>query len=529
MSDLATDRNAPGGDATLRAWVEHWAFERPDHPALLSPAGTVTYAELHTQVQRLASGLRSAGIPRGSRIAAQLPNAQQFVIAYIATSYAGCVFQTIHMPYREAEIVPLLAHGKSAAFIGLAESKDFAPTAFVTSVRDSLPDLKQVIAVGGPVPQGAVSYDELAASEAHDDLPVPRPADPYVLLYTSGTTSAPKGVMVAYENFLPNAARSAPELGVDGTSIILSAAPFTHLYGTFSINLALSVGATMALLPVYTPPALAEALASYRPTHLFSAPAHMVAAEANGFLAPDLLNSLKLLQISGTACPPALARTVQERLPNGVVGQLWGMSELQAGAFSRLNDPEEARTEWAGRANPGTELRIMDGDAPCPPGDEGELQVRGPSLFSGYLDNAEASAAAFTADGFFRTGDLAVMNEAGFIRITGRSKDVINRGGVKFNPADVEELLDRHPAIAQCAIVPVPDDTLGERACCVAVLAKGAEPPTLDVLRAYLTEAGVAKTKWPERLEFVDEMPMTPTRKIKKAELARMISDRDPR
>ena len=211
-----------------------------------------------------------------------------------------------------------------------------------------------------------------------------------------------------------------------------------------------------------------------------------------------------------------------------MVGQLWGMSELQAGAFTRPDDPLEARTSSAGRASPGTGLRVIEGGAPCPADIEGELQVRGPSLFSGYLDNAAASADAFTEDGWFRTGDLAVMDAAGFIRITGRSKDVINRGGVKFNPADVEDLLAGHPAFAQCAIVPVPDATLGERACLVAILRPGDEQPTLDDLRAFLTEAGVAKTKWPERLEFVDEMPMTPTRKVKKAELAKLMREREP-
>jgi acyl-CoA synthetase (AMP-forming)/AMP-acid ligase II len=508
-------------------WVARWAAEKPDHPALLSPSGTVTYAELHAGAQRLATGLRSAGMTRGARIAAQLPNSPEFVTAYLASGYAGCVFQTLHMPYRAADIAPLLAHAKSAAFVALSCAKDFEPAAYALGARAHLPDLDLVVAVGDPVPDGAVAYNDLAGATA-EEHPLPDPADPYVLLYTSGTTSAPKGVMVAYEHFLPNAARSAPELGIDGDSVLLSAAPFTHLYGIFSINLALAAGATIALLPVYTPTALAEALAAYRPTHLFSAPAHMVAAEANGLLTPELLSSLKLLQISGTACPLALARTVQERLPNGKVGQLWGMSELQAGAFTRPGDPLEARTGSAGRASPGTELRVVEGGVACPADIEGELQVRGPSLFSGYLDNDAASADTFAEDGWFRTGDLAVMDADGFIRITGRSKDVINRGGVKFNPADVEDLLSGHPALAQCAIVPVPDDTLGERACLVAILRPGAEPPTLDDLRGFLTEAGVAKTKWPERLEFVDEMPMTPTRKVKKAELAKLMRERSP-
>ncbi|MEW5422104.1 class I adenylate-forming enzyme family protein [Amorphus sp. 3PC139-8] len=508
--------------ATLASWLATHVRKRGEHPALIGPGGTVSYADLDAHAQRMARGFVELGIQPGDRIAVQLPNTTAFVLSYLAAGYAGAVLQTIHMPYRSAEIEPLLAHAKSAAFIGLKETKDFAPAPFVASLRDRLPALKAVIALGGD-PEGTVDFATLTGEA--ELSPAASPSDPFVLLYTSGTTSAPKGVLVPYEKFLPNAARSARELGIDSGSVILSAAPFSHLYGLFSVNLALATGATMALLPAYTPASLAEALTSYRPSHLFSAPAHMVAAEANGFLDPDRLKSLKLLQISGTACPPALAETVQSRLSDGVVGQLWGMSELQAGAFTRLDDPLDARLGSAGRASPGSELRVMEGDTPALSDTEGELQVRGPSLFSGYLDNEEATEGAFTEDGFFRTGDLAVMDARGFIRITGRSKDVINRGGVKFNPADVEDLIAGHPAVAQCAIVPVPDPTLGERACVAIVPVPGAEPPSLDDLRTYLTEAGVAKTKWPEALVFVEDMPMTPTRKVKKAELAKLVRD----
>jgi cyclohexanecarboxylate-CoA ligase len=165
----------------------------------------------------------------------------------------------------------------------------------------------------------------------------------------------------------------------------------------------------------------------------------------------------------------------------------------------------------------------LDG-APAPPGVEGELQVRGPSVFDGYLDNAQATADAFTPEGWFRTGDLARMDEHGNIQITGRSKDVINRGGVKFNAADVEALLARHPGVASCAIVPTPDPVLGERACCFVVLKPQADGLRLEDLCRWLADHGVAKVKWPERLEIVDEMPMTPTRKIMKGELARRVA-----
>jgi cyclohexanecarboxylate-CoA ligase len=207
-------------------------------------------------------------------------------------------------------------------------------------------------------------------------------------------------------------------------------------------------------------------------------------------------------------------------MSRGQVQQLWGMSEMQAGTYTRPGDAIEIRSRSAGRASPGTELRIADDTTPLPPGTEGELQARGLSVFEGYLDNPAATAACFTTDGWFRTGDLARLDEAGNLELTGRLKDVINRGGVKFNPTDIEALIERHPAVAQCAIVPMPDPVLGERACCFVVLKPGASPFDLDALRAFLASHNIAKLKWPERLDVIDEMPLTPTRKVKKSELA---------
>jgi non-ribosomal peptide synthetase component E (peptide arylation enzyme) len=201
------------------------------------------------------------------------------------------------------------------------------------------------------------------------------------------------------------------------------------------------------------------------------------------------------------------------------------MSELQAGSFTRPGDDPSVRFKTASRASPGTELRVMFENAPVPSGVEGDLQVRGHSLFEGYLDNIEATVGAFTADGWFRTGDLACLDAAGNLQITGRSKDVINRGGVKFNPADVEALIARHPSVAICAIVPSPDPVHGEHACCFAVLNDRADSLQLEDLRIWLGNYNVAKLKWPERLEVIDEMPMTPTGKIKKGELARRASE----
>jgi cyclohexanecarboxylate-CoA ligase len=476
----------------------------------------VSYRDLHAQALSLAAGLRALGLKQGDIIAAQLPNSVEFLLCYLAAGYIGATLQTVHMPYRGGEVETLLAHSRAAAAVCLAQGKDGSPAEIILARR--LPHLRHVIAVGQP-PAGAIAFASLFKPPDESALPRVAASDRFLLLYTSGTTAAPKGVPVDYRGFLVNAALSAAELKIDHTSILLSAAPFTHLYGLFSVNLAFTTGAATAILPMFAPPALAAALDQCRPTGLFVAPAHMAACLNEGLLTRERLASLHFVLISGSVCPPALAHAVQERMPNGEVLQLWGMSELQAGTFTRPGDPLAARTGSAGRASPGTQLRIADGATVRDPDEEGELQVRGVSVFEGYLDNTDATAAAFTADGWFRTGDLARLDAAGNLLITGRLKDVINRGGIKFNPTDVEAIIASHAAIAQCAIVPMPDTVLGERACCFVVLRPGAAV-TLDALREWLTAHDVAKIKWPERLEIIDDMPLTPTRKIKKAELA---------
>ncbi|MCP4315565.1 MAG: AMP-binding protein [Hyphomicrobiales bacterium] len=215
-------------------------------------------------------------------------------------------------------------------------------------------------------------------------------------------------------------------------------------------------------------------------------------------------------------------------MEHGAVIQLWGMSELQAGAFGRPDDPKEARFRTAGRASEATELRTVDGDGNLlPAGKEGELQVRGASVFAGYLNNAVETDAAFAGDGWFRTGDLAILDAAGFLTLTGRVKEVINRGGVKYNPLDIEAILTGLDAIEACAIVPYPDADLGERACLCVQLHNG-NSLTLEQVTDLLHDQGIAKFKWPERLEIVDAMPLTPTRKIMRGRLKQRLADTKP-
>ena len=512
-------------DDTLKKWLARHAAERPDAPAIRQDERTIGYGELAETVDRLSRALFDIGLRHGDVVAVQLPNIPEFLIAYLAITQIGGVMQTIHMPYRAAEIETLVNHARARAVVCLAETKDWSPAETVLGLcRDKLPTVDHVVALGKSV-AGALSLTDMMASDVEVEIEYaggegPVASDPFLLLYTSGTTSAPKGVPLSYHNMLSNARDGAPEHTITADDRVLSAAPFSHLFGLYSFHVAMAAGACNLLLPVFTPPDLAQAIAAGKPTGLWTAPAHMAAMRAMDLFDKYDLSSLKMMIMSGSACPEELVRWVDGALPNCAVTQLWGMTETQGALYTRPGDPIEVASASAGRTSPGTEVRIVDPDGePCPAGEEGELQVRGALLFPGYLRNAEANAAAFTDDGWFKTGDLATADKAGNVAITGRIKDVINRGGVKFNPRDIEDLLDAHPKVMQSAIVPMPDPVLGEKACAFVTLAPKADAPALDELTDYLLEHKIAKNKLPERLVVIDEMPLTPTRKIIKGRL----------
>jgi cyclohexanecarboxylate-CoA ligase len=505
-------------DDTLWALLARQAAARPDAPALRAGGDVESYAALAARAERLARAFAALGIGRGDVVSAQLANDPDFVAAYLALARLGAVLSTIHLPYRAGEARDLMRAARSKAVLCRAEWHGHAPARELLGVQAELPDLRHVIVAGGAAPPGALALDRLDAGDTALP-PAPDASAPFLLLFTSGTSARPKGVRAEYRRFLPNARLNAAEMGIGPDSAILSAAPYTHLLGLLTLHMALSTGAATVLLPEFAPDAFVAALAAGRPTHVVTAPAHVAACEAQRLLSADALASVRFFAVSGAMAPPDLYRGLERHLPNGTVAQVWGMTELQCGIFHRPGDPIERVATTCGRPAPGFEARAAGPDgAALPAGEEGELQVRGISVFAGYHENPAATAEAFTADGWFRTGDLAVIGADGYVAITGRLKDVVNRGGVKINPVDVEACLARHPAVAQCAIAPVPDPVLGERACAYVVPTPGAAP-TLDDLRDWLAAAGIAKIRWPERLELIAEMPLTPTRKVIKGRL----------
>lgn len=518
---LLEEPPGPAVELTLADCLNRGAVES-GRIAVVAGEGSLGYGELRDRSTQFALWLRELGIGAGDVVALQVPNRIEFLISYLGAAALGAVTQTVHLPYRAADIEPLLRHSRARAVVALSALRDYPTAEVLLELHRTIATLEHVIVIGDG-PPGTLAWFSAGARQNRPHPDPPRPADPFLLLYTSGTTASPKGVLATYRQFLPNAVWAAAELGLGSEDTLLCAAPFTHLYGLFTVHLTLAIGARLALLPAFQPDDFLETIERERVTAAFTAPAHLAACLQSGALARRDLSSLRFVMVSGSPCPPDLARAFEEKLPTGRVVQLWGMTELQVGAFTRPAEPLEVRITTIGRPSPGTSIRIIgEDDGITDLGVEGEIQVKGASVFAGYFENETANQAAFTDDGWFRTGDLGYLGPGGHLRITGRMKDVINRGGVKFNPTDIEALLTGHPAIRQVAIVPMPDRVLGERACCFAVL-EPATSLTLEAVCEFLEQCHVAKNKWPERLEVIDSMPLTPTGKVIKSRLRTLL------
>ncbi len=511
---------------TLFGAVQAHAQRSPEALALSGPDGRLNYAGLELAARRLAAGLRAQGIGPGEVVGLQLPNSVEFIVTLLAANFVGATVQMLHMPYRRAELGPLLAHSGATCFIGLSKVRDSSPTGIVRALQadpaSGLGALRTLITLGEPV-AACVDWSTLARSDPLTGPPAAHADSPYVLLYTSGTTASPKGVPTTARRFLGNAADALSAFGFGPSDVLLSAAPYSHLYGLFVLQNALLAGACASLLPAFTPDDLLATVRRDRVTAIFAGPAHFKPLLDGKAMKRDDFRSTRLVCLSGTHVPPGLARAVESQLDAGKVIQLWGMSELQAGAYGRPGDPADLRHETAGRVALRTELQVVgDANQVLEPGCEGRLRVRGASVFAAYLNNPEATQAAFSDD-WFDTGDTALLRPDGALVLTGRVKELINRGGVKFNPVDVEAVLDTVPGVSRCILAPMPDPTLGERACAF-VLPNQQHEVTLGDLTAALERAGVAKFKWPERLEFVSEFPMTPTQKVRRSLLTRLIT-----
>ena len=502
----------------IHAWVADWARRTPDAPAVIGPTSTLTYFQLHRSALRFASGLLGLGFRRGDVIGLQLPNSPEFLTAFLGILTMGAVPCMLPMPYRRKELEPLLAHAEAKGIICLAGIEGYDLAAVMGELRAAVPALETVIVVGEPTP-GSVAFERLAAAEI---APVPDPPDandPAVLAFTSGTSAAPKAIVHAHRTFCGACLSLCDNIVTSSSDVVMSAPAYSHAFGLLVVVATLAAGAASATMAVYSPQVLADTIRRTRATVFCGGPVHVFLGQKAGLWSAEVTGTLKRSFIGGAPTPEEAVRIVDAASPNGKAYQIWGMSEVLTPVMNTLDVPAPLRFSSVGTAWKSHEARIVGDDgALLPPDEEGHLETRGPFQNASYYGNEQATRGAFHADGWFRTGDLARMDRDGFIYMCGRAKDVIIRGGVKINPVDVELAMNSHPDVAQSAIVPVPDPVLGERACLVLVMAPG-KRLSLDDVRAYLAEQGIAKLRWPERLEIVDAMPMTASRKIIKGKL----------
>ncbi len=510
----------------------HAVAERfPDRDAVVSGDGRLSYAELDHRTDQVAVGLHDIGLRPGDPVLFQVNNRLHSIIAWYGVLKAGLVPIATLAAHRLHEISQISARTGAVAHLVEADNPGFDLTGFALDHRSDHATLRHVLTVGGTRPRsGVVRLDDLG----RDTDPVTArnhvtslqaridPGEIAVFQLSGGTTGVPKVIPRRHDEYWYNATAYAQRLRWDENCRVAHLIPIIHNAGIVcGVHAPHSVGACLIL---GTPDAAASLplLIEEKITDVLIGHAHYRAISDS---ITALSESVRRVVLSGAKVPPNLFGEIEGL---GVwTGQLFGMAEGFF-AVTDIHAPSKARLTTVGTPMSDLdEFRILEpgGETELPDGATGELCCRGPYTLPGYFDAADHNAVAFTSDGFFRTGDLASVHTLGgdrYVCIDGRIKDVINRGGEKINAEEVELLLIRHPAVLQVAVVAMPDPRLGERTC--AIMVARDEPVTLEQIREHLTALGVAKFKWPERLEWVAHLPQSNIGKIDKKALRQWIA-----
>jgi cyclohexanecarboxylate-CoA ligase len=511
-------------DETLLHHLARAVARSPDKIAIVacrSDIGTETrlsYRQIDDLSSRLAAALRAHGIGRGDVVSFQLPNWWEFSILHLACLKLGAISNPLMVIFRERELRFMLGLAESKLLVVPASFRGFDYAAMAANLREHLPKLAHVFVVGHDGADGfARLLEHPAPATVFTPTDGPGPDEVIQLLYTSGTTGEPKGVMHNSNTMLSNLEYFAERLGLGVDDVIHMPSPLAHQLGfMYGIVLPIMLGGTAILQDIFAAPEMARQIRDEAASFTMGATPFLndltEHVAATGLATP----SLRVFVSAGAPIPRALVAKARQTLGAAIVSA-WGMSENGAVTTTRLDDGEEKATTTDGGPLPGMELRILGADgAVLPAGQEGQLQVRGCSNFIGYLKRPELNPN--DPDGWFDTGDLARMDADGYIRIAGRSKDIIIRGGENIPVVEVEGLLFRHPAVAEVAIIGIPDARLGERACAFVRLREGASLSLADIT-TYLEAQRMARQYMPERLEILPELPRTPSGKIQKFKL----------
>ncbi|MBI2527526.1 MAG: AMP-binding protein [Candidatus Rokubacteria bacterium] len=504
-----------------RIWTDYLdetAERAPDRPALIDASGSLTYAELRRAVDGLALHLLDLGATKGDRFGIQLPNWREFVATRFALAKIGAVAVPMPADWRRKEVEYVLGATAAMGFVAPAQYRGRDYVEEYAPMRQALPGLRTVMAArptaGVPdgwralPPLGGLTVDPRAAERLRAARPGPNDVD--LIVTTSGSTAAPKLVVRTPNCFLTTTKQFVGSRGfLTGTDVVAGLAPIARGVGYWiGVAAPILAGCTMALLEHFTPEGALRWLADTRATAAIAVPTQIVKM----LQVPDVerydLRAFRLFVNGGAAIPPSAAEEVERRM-GCVTMSAYGAVEGGIPTCTSMDDPPDKRYRTVGRLMPGMEMRIVDDAGHAQPvGTPGELVYRGPNLSVGFWANPDAYRQLFDGDGWFRSGDLGVIDAAGYLTIVGRKKEIVIRGGINISPTEVEGLLQDHPGVRQMAIVKMPDRVLGERCCAYVVPAPGATV-TVESLAEFLAARDVAKYKFPERVELLDDLPTT--------------------
>ncbi|WP_182611778.1 medium-chain fatty-acid--CoA ligase [Escherichia coli] len=507
------------GDASLADYWQQTARAMPDKIAVVDNHGaSYTYSALDHAASCLANWMLAKGIESGDRIAFQLPGWCEFTVIYLACLKIGAVSVPLLPSWREAELVWVLNKCQAKMFFAPTLFKQTRPVDLILPLQNQLPQLQQIVGVDKLAPAtSSLSLSQIIADNTSLTTAITTHGDELAaVLFTSGTEGLPKGVMLTHNNILASERAYCARLNLTWQDVFMMPAPLGHATGFLhGVTAPFLIGARSVLLDIFTPDACLALLEQQRCTCMLGATPFVYDLLNLLEKQPADLSALRFFLCGGTTIPKKVARECQQR---GIkLLSVYGSTESSPHAVVNLDDPLSRFMHTDGYAAAGVEIKVVD-DArkTLPPGCEGEEASRGPNVFMGYFDEPELTARALDEEGWYYSGDLCRMDEAGYIKITGRKKDIIVRGGENISSREVEDILLQHPKIHDACVVAMPDERLGERSCAYVVLKAPHHSLSLEEVVAFFSRKRVAKYKYPEHIVVIEKLPRTASGKIQK-------------
>ncbi|HBE6199372.1 medium-chain fatty-acid--CoA ligase [Escherichia coli] len=507
------------GDASLADYWQQTARAMPDKIAVVDNHGaSYTYSALDHAASCLANWMLAKGIESGDRIAFQLPGWCEFTVIYLACLKIGAVSVPLLPSWREAELVWVLNKCQAKMFFAPTLFKQTRPVDLILPLQNQLPQLQQIVGVDKLAPAtSSLSLSQIIADNTPLTTAITTHGDELAaVLFTSGTEGLPKGVMLTHNNILASERANCARLNLTWQDVFMMPAPLGHATGFLhGVTAPFLIGARSVLLDIFTPDACLALLEQQRCTCMLGATPFVYDLLNVLEKQPADLSALRFFLCGGTTIPKKVARECQQL---GIkLLSVYGSTESSPHAVVNLDDPLSRFMHTDGYAAAGVEIKVVD-DArkTLPPGCEGEEASRGPNVFMGYFDEPELTARALDEEGWYYSGDLCRMDEAGYIKITGRKKDIIVRGGENISSREVEDILLQHPKIHDACVVAMPDERLGERSCAYVVLKAPHHSLSLEEVVAFFSRKRVAKYKYPEHIVVIEKLPRTASGKIQK-------------